>query len=133
MPDLILTGIEDGKKIQAIKGLRLLSSLGPMQPFLLKQAKDIIDLVDTGEEYIYGDVENSERIRRLLCDHSISFRFEAQEGIKVTVEDLQTGERETNIIQDDYICVTAGDCYVSHTQIYPRTGTHQLTIKRHNA
>lgn len=50
-------------------------------------------------------------------------------GIRVTVEDLKTGESESQVIQDDYVVVTAGSCYVSYTQVYPKTGTHQLTVK----
>lgn len=50
-------------------------------------------------------------------------------GIRVTVEDLATGESESVVIRDDYVCIAAGSCYVSHTQVFPRSGTHQLTIK----
>ena len=49
-------------------------------------------------------------------------------GVKVTVEDLETGEIQSLEIMDDYIIVVAGECYVSGTQVYAN-GTHQLTIK----
>lgn len=49
-------------------------------------------------------------------------------GIRVTVEDLQTGETESTVIRDDYVCVCAGTCYVEHTNVYG-TGTHVLTVK----
>ena len=50
-------------------------------------------------------------------------------GIRVTVEDLLTGEKESQEIRDDYIVVCAGSCHVAHTQAYPTKGTHVLTIK----
>lgn len=50
-------------------------------------------------------------------------------GIRVTVTDLETGESESQEIHNDYVIVCAGSCYVHHTQAYPGTGTHQLTIK----
>lgn len=50
--------------------------------------------------------------------------------IRVTVEDPDTGESETQEVEDDYILVTAGKCYVSYTQVFPKSGTHQLTIKK---
>lgn len=52
------------------------------------------------------------------------------EGIRVTIEDLATGEKEVKEITNDYLVVTAGDHYVSHTNWYPRSGTTQLTIRR---
>ncbi len=53
-----------------------------------------------------------------------------KKGIRVTVEDLETGEKESQEIDNDYIVVTAGDCDVTHTQDYPKSGTHILTIER---
>lgn len=53
----------------------------------------------------------------------------SDKGIKVTVEDLETGETESTMIKNDYIVIAAGTCYVSHTQVFPKSGTHQLTIK----
>jgi hypothetical protein len=50
-------------------------------------------------------------------------------GIRVTVTDLATGEEQIQEIRDDYVVVCAGSCYLAHTQIFPKSGTHQLTIK----
>lgn len=50
-------------------------------------------------------------------------------GIRVTVTDLATGEQESQEIRDDYVVVCAGSCHVAHTQVFPSSGTHQLTIK----
>jgi hypothetical protein len=49
--------------------------------------------------------------------------------IRVTVEDLATGETETTEVCDDYVLLTAGSCYVDGIQTYPTKGTHVLTIK----
>jgi len=49
-------------------------------------------------------------------------------SIEVTVRDTQTGETETMTIENDYVIVTAGSCYVATTQVYG-TGTTSLTIK----
>lgn len=50
-------------------------------------------------------------------------------GIEITVRDLETGEAETEVIENDYFLVTAGSCRVTSTQLYPKSGTHVLTIK----
>jgi hypothetical protein len=49
--------------------------------------------------------------------------------IRVTVEDIETGESESAVIEDDYIIVCAGSCYVAHASDYPTKGTQVLTIK----
>ena len=49
--------------------------------------------------------------------------------IRVTIEDLQTGEKESVEIADDYVLVCAGTCEVTNTQVYPTRGTHVLTVK----
>ena len=49
--------------------------------------------------------------------------------IRVTVEDLKTGEIQTCEVWDDYVILTAGSCYVDGIQVYPTKGTHVLTIK----
>jgi hypothetical protein len=50
--------------------------------------------------------------------------------IRVTIENTDTGKTETETIaSNDYWIITTGTCYVSNTQVYPKTGTHQLTIK----
>lgn len=51
-----------------------------------------------------------------------------EKGIRVTVEDLETGESESKVIVNDYIIVTAGTCYVDYQQAFAN-GTHQLTVK----
>lgn len=50
-------------------------------------------------------------------------------GIRVTVEDLATGESESQEIHDDYVIVCAGTCHVAHVSDYPMKGTQVLTIK----
>lgn len=51
-------------------------------------------------------------------------------AIRVTVEDLASGDEETQVINEgDYLLITTEPCYLSHTQAYPKSGTHQLTIK----
>lgn len=54
-------------------------------------------------------------------------------GIRVTVEDLETGETESAEIMDDYVIVTHGNRYVSGTVEYPAAGTSVVTIKRDKA
>lgn len=49
--------------------------------------------------------------------------------VRVTTVDWE-GREETIVIVDDYVIVTAGNRYVSHTQIYPGKGTHVITVKR---
>jgi hypothetical protein len=53
-------------------------------------------------------------------------------GIRVTVEDLKTGDTDSVVIRDDYVCICAGSCYVAHTQAWGKSATHQLTIKGRN-
>lgn len=48
--------------------------------------------------------------------------------IRVTVEDLATGGKETVEVCDDYLILAAGSCNVEHVQAY-RNGTHILTVK----
>lgn len=47
---------------------------------------------------------------------------------RITVEDMDTGEKEVIEIKDDYVLIRTGECYLAHTNIYS-TGTHILTIK----
>lgn len=50
--------------------------------------------------------------------------------VRITVEDLATGEKETKEVEDnDYFILTTGNCEVTNTQVYPAKGTHVLTIK----
>lgn len=50
-------------------------------------------------------------------------------AIEVTVRDTESGETETATIENDYIVITAGTCWISSTQDYPTKGTRVLTIK----
>jgi hypothetical protein len=58
---------------------------------------------------------------------------EPRDGIRVAVTDLQTGEIDSKEIVDDFIVVCAGRHFVSYSQLYPLSGTTQLTIKRGDA
>lgn len=51
-----------------------------------------------------------------------------EKGIKVTVEDLATEEKEEATIWDNYILVTAGSCEQSSVQVFGN-GTHNITVK----
>ena len=50
-------------------------------------------------------------------------------SIQVTVLDTETGESETQTIENDVIVVTAGTCYVAGVQDYPSKGTQVYTVK----
>jgi hypothetical protein len=50
-------------------------------------------------------------------------------SIEVTVRDTESGESEKATIENDYIIVCAGSCYVDGIQDYPTKGTRVLTIK----
>lgn len=50
-----------------------------------------------------------------------------EKAIRVTAEDLETGERGQTDIWDDYVIVTAGSCHVS--SVTAQGSTIQLTIK----
>jgi hypothetical protein len=50
-------------------------------------------------------------------------------GTRVTCEDLETGESESRVIQDDYILVTDGAIALDSVQVYSN-GTVVLTVKR---
>lgn len=50
-------------------------------------------------------------------------------SIEVTVRDTETGESETQTIENDVIVITAGTCYVDRIQDYPAKGTQVYTIK----
>jgi antirestriction protein ArdC len=52
-----------------------------------------------------------------------------QSALRVTVEDLKTGDVQTAYVPlHDYVIIATGDCHYS-VQAYPRTGTHQITVK----
>lgn len=51
--------------------------------------------------------------------------------VEVTTKDLETGESQTvRLPAGTYLVTTTEPCHVAHEQLYPRTGTVQLTIKR---
>ena len=49
--------------------------------------------------------------------------------IRVTVEDLATGEKESREITDDVMVIVEGTANVSAIQNYPEKGTQVWTIK----
>lgn len=50
-------------------------------------------------------------------------------AIEVTVRDTESGESETQTIENDVLVITAGTCYVSHVADYPAKGTQVYTIR----
>jgi hypothetical protein len=53
-------------------------------------------------------------------------------GIRVTVEDLETGETESKVIgPGDFIFIPVAPCYLGPVQRYPKAGTTMLTVKDH--
>jgi hypothetical protein len=57
-------------------------------------------------------------------------RRETTRGTEVTCRDLASGETETQVILDDFVVVTDGNCEMTHVASYPSTGTVVITIKR---
>ncbi len=54
--------------------------------------------------------------------------------LRVTVEDLETGDKDTKEMPaGEYFVLTTSPCYVAHTNSYPSKGTHILTIKGRTA
>lgn len=52
-----------------------------------------------------------------------------EEAIKIQVRDPTTDELlEETVIENDYLIICAGGCYVGHTQAHAN-GTHVLTVK----
>lgn len=50
-------------------------------------------------------------------------------GIRVTVEDLETGETASREFMDDYALICAGNVFLDSTVTHAN-GTHVLTVKR---
>ena len=49
---------------------------------------------------------------------------------RVTVEDLDAGIKTTmEIAEGDYVLIPFAPCYLAGSQVYPKAGTHVLTIK----
>ena len=51
-------------------------------------------------------------------------------GVRVTATDLETGESESVVIDNDYVLICAGDHYQSEVQRHAN-GTTVLTVERH--
>lgn len=49
--------------------------------------------------------------------------------IKVTVEDVETGDSETKTITDDVLVIVEGTAHVAGIQNYPKSKTQVWTIK----
>ena len=55
-------------------------------------------------------------------------------ALRITVEDLKTGETSTQeMLEDDYFILTTGRCEVAGIQTYPTKGTHVITVKGQRA
>ena len=65
-------------------------------------------------------------------DHEKFDDLESPRGIRVTAEDLETGDVSVAEIMDDYALICAGSCYIHAVQVHA-TGTVQLTIKGRKA
>lgn len=53
-------------------------------------------------------------------------------GIRVTVEDLETGVAESKVIgPGDFLFIPVAPCYLGSAQRYPKAGTTMLTVKYH--
>ena len=50
-------------------------------------------------------------------------------GTRVTCTDIDTGETETRVIEDDYVLICDGNKYVGGVSAYPKAGTVVVTIK----
>jgi hypothetical protein len=55
---------------------------------------------------------------------------DARAVLRITVEDLETGDTETKEMPaGEYFILTTSPCYVAHTSSYPSKGTHIVTVK----
>jgi hypothetical protein len=55
--------------------------------------------------------------------------------LTVSIHD-DSGEQEDSVVHvpdDDYLLVCTGNCYEAGVQVYPRSGTHVITIKGQKA
>ena len=52
-----------------------------------------------------------------------------EKQIRVTIEDLKSGEKESVEVGDDYLLICAGSAYEDGIQVYPTKGTHVITVK----
>lgn len=53
---------------------------------------------------------------------------DAEKGIRITVEDLETGDTESTVIWDNYLLITAGSAHLHGVHAHA-TGTHVLTVR----
>lgn len=54
----------------------------------------------------------------------------ADEGFRVTVEDLKTGEKQCMIVAEgDFMLIPFAPCYLAGSQRWPKSGTVQVTLK----
>lgn len=53
----------------------------------------------------------------------------SEKQIRVTIEDLKTGDKEVVEFGDDYLLICAGRTYEDGIQVYPTKGTHVITVK----
>lgn len=53
-------------------------------------------------------------------------------GTRIVCTDLDTGEQEERVIENDYAIITDGNRYVAHVQTHA-SGTVVITIKRRRA
>lgn len=54
--------------------------------------------------------------------------------LRITVEDLETGETESREIPaGEYFILCTSPCHVAHTNSYPGKGTHIITVKGRTA
>lgn len=55
-------------------------------------------------------------------------------SLTVTVVDNETGDTETKHVTDgDYVLICTEPCHLDYVQVYPTTGTVQLTVKGRTA
>lgn len=51
-------------------------------------------------------------------------------AIEITCRDTESGESQTRTIDgDNYVIVTCGRYFIAHTNVFPRSGTRQITLK----
>lgn len=47
---------------------------------------------------------------------------------EVTCRDIDTGQTQVVVIEDDYVLIVDGSCYLDSSQTYSN-GTHVMTVK----
>lgn len=50
-------------------------------------------------------------------------------GTRVTCTDIDTGDTESRVIENDYVVICDGNRYVDAVSSYPKAGTVVVTIK----